>query len=84
MRRSWFAPVMLAGLFAALSGVAASAALTAQDQALVGANADHDNWHLHGRTYDNQRFSPLMQHSSHLRRQRKRNFPSIKGIADSK
>jgi alcohol dehydrogenase (cytochrome c) len=61
MRRAWFAPLMLAGLFAALSGVAASAALTAQDQALVGANGDHDNWRLHGRTYDNQRFSPLTQ-----------------------
>src|SRR5204862_7365414 len=30
-----------------------------QDQALVRADRDRDNWRLHGRTYDNQRFSPL-------------------------
>jgi len=29
------------------------------DKALVNADRDHDNWRLHGRTYDNQRFSPL-------------------------
>jgi len=32
---------------------------TSQDRALVQANSDRDNWRLHGRTYDNQRFSPL-------------------------
>ena len=30
-----------------------------QDQALVRADRDRDNWRLHGRTYDNQRFSPF-------------------------
>jgi PQQ-dependent dehydrogenase (methanol/ethanol family) len=27
----------------------------------INADADVDNWRLHGRTYDNQRFSPLTQ-----------------------
>ena len=31
------------------------------DAARLGANADQDNWRLHGRTYDNQRFSPLTE-----------------------
>jgi len=35
--------------------------MTADDRALVNANGDRDNWRLHGRTYDNQRFSPLTQ-----------------------
>ena len=29
------------------------------DAQRLGADADQDNWRLHGRTYDNQRFSPL-------------------------
>ena len=32
-------------------------AITAQDKVLIAP--DSDNWRLHGRTYDNQRFSPL-------------------------
>ncbi len=35
--------------------------MTADDRALVNAGSDRDNWRLHGRTYDNQRFSPLTQ-----------------------
>jgi PQQ-dependent dehydrogenase (methanol/ethanol family) len=35
--------------------------MTADDRALVHADSDRDNWRLHGRTYDNQRFSPLTQ-----------------------
>src|SRR4051812_16507523 len=31
------------------------------DQQRLNADADQDNWRLHGRTYDNQRFSPLIQ-----------------------
>ncbi|HEU0096574.1 MAG TPA: PQQ-binding-like beta-propeller repeat protein, partial [Rhizomicrobium sp.] len=31
------------------------------DAQRLNADADHDNWRLHGRTYDNQRFSPLTQ-----------------------
>src|SRR5215510_10100164 len=31
------------------------------DQERLNADADQDNWRLHGRTYDNQRFSPLTQ-----------------------
>ena len=27
----------------------------------INADADQDNWRLHGRTYDNQRFSPLTE-----------------------
>jgi alcohol dehydrogenase (cytochrome c) len=29
------------------------------DRLLRAANSDQDNWRLHGRTYDNERFSPL-------------------------
>ncbi|HWY63742.1 MAG TPA: PQQ-binding-like beta-propeller repeat protein, partial [Rhizomicrobium sp.] len=29
------------------------------DAQRLNADADQDNWRLHGRTYDNQRFSPL-------------------------
>ena len=36
-----------------------SAGLTADDSVLARAASDRDNWRLHGRTYDNQRFSPL-------------------------
>ncbi len=38
-----------------------TADVTVGDSALVAADNDQDNWLLHGRTYDNQRFSPLMQ-----------------------
>ena len=31
------------------------------DAQRLGADADQDNWRLHGRTYDNQRFSPLTE-----------------------
>ena len=31
------------------------------DEQRLNADADQDNWRLHGRTYDNQRFSPLTQ-----------------------
>ena len=31
------------------------------DRALLIADSDQDNWLLHGRTYDNQRFSPLKE-----------------------
>ena len=42
-----------------LNPVAADVAST--DQRLLNADSDQDNWLLHGRTYDNQRFSPLTQ-----------------------
>ena len=42
-----------------LSQVAADVAST--DQRLLNADSDQDNWLLYGRTYDNQRFSPLTQ-----------------------
>jgi PQQ-dependent dehydrogenase (methanol/ethanol family) len=44
------------GVFAA-----SSHAIRAEDRVLVRADDDADNWRLHGRTYDNQRFSPLTQ-----------------------
>src|SRR5450432_4315609 len=31
------------------------------DAQRLNADADQDNWRLHGRTYDNQRFSPLTE-----------------------
>lgn len=33
--------------------------LSNTDEQRINANSDQDNWRLHGRTYDNQRFSPL-------------------------
>ena len=42
-----------------LNPVAADVAST--DQQLLNADTDQDNWLLYGRTYDNQRFSPLTQ-----------------------
>src|ERR1700760_4996333 len=39
--------------------VAADVATTGQR--LLNADSDQDNWLLYGRTYDNQRFSPLTQ-----------------------
>ena len=38
-----------------------TANVTNSDAERRNANADLDNWRLHGRTYDNQRFSPLTQ-----------------------
>jgi len=38
-----------------------TANVTVTDRQLLGADADQDNWLLHGRTYDNQRYSPLTQ-----------------------
>jgi glucose dehydrogenase len=40
---------------------AVTANIASTDQQLLNADADQDNWLLHGRTYDNQRFSPLTQ-----------------------
>src|SRR5690348_4769560 len=36
-------------------------AVSNTDQQRTNADADQDNWRLYGRTYDNQRFSPLAQ-----------------------
>ena len=36
-----------------------TADLSNTDEQRINADADQDNWRLHGRTYDNQRFSPL-------------------------
>ncbi|HZQ40916.1 MAG TPA: PQQ-binding-like beta-propeller repeat protein [Rhizomicrobium sp.] len=38
-----------------------TANVTVTDAQLLNADKDQDNWLLHGRTYDNQRFSPLTQ-----------------------
>jgi alcohol dehydrogenase (cytochrome c) len=35
--------------------------VASSDPQLLNADADQDNWLLYGRTYDNQRFSPLTQ-----------------------
>ena len=40
---------------------AITADVTIDDAKLLNAARDPDNWLLHGRTYDNQRFSPLTQ-----------------------
>ncbi|HEX4273408.1 MAG TPA: PQQ-binding-like beta-propeller repeat protein [Rhizomicrobium sp.] len=41
-----------------------TADVTVTDAMLLGADKDRGNWLLHGRTYDNQRFSPLTQINS--------------------
>jgi alcohol dehydrogenase (cytochrome c) len=56
MRGHLFRGIVAAGLV----GMAAASAAP-QDRALIQADRDRDNWRLHGRTYDNQRFSPLTQ-----------------------
>lgn len=38
-----------------------TADVTNSDTDRANADADQENWRLHGRTYDNQRFSPLTQ-----------------------
>jgi alcohol dehydrogenase (cytochrome c) len=38
-----------------------TANVTVTDAQLLSAAQDQDDWRLHGRTYDNQRFSPLSQ-----------------------
>ena len=38
-----------------------TADVTVTDAQLLNADKDQNNWLLHGRTYDNQRFSPLTQ-----------------------
>jgi PQQ-dependent dehydrogenase (methanol/ethanol family) len=38
-----------------------TADISNSDEQRLNADADQDNWRLHGRTYDNQRFSPLTQ-----------------------
>lgn len=46
---------------AACAGTALGARYDVGDLGRINANADIDNWVLHGRTYDNQRYSPLTQ-----------------------
>ncbi len=59
MARSWLGLLLLACAWLAFGR--AAAAPSAQDRILIDAGKDRDNWRLHGRTYDNQRFSPLTQ-----------------------
>ena len=61
--RHWCRLPVLAALCLMPGGVfaASSLAMRAEDRVLVRADNDADNWRLHGRTYDNQRFSPLTQ-----------------------
>ena len=59
MKQSWLWPMVLAGCL--LCTAAGLHAMTADDRAMINAASDSDNWRLHGRTYDNQRFSPLTQ-----------------------
>ncbi len=60
MRQSWFRLLALAGACLLCTGAGLNA-MTAEDRAMINAAGDRDNWRLHGRTYDNQRFSPLTQ-----------------------
>jgi len=66
-RSVWTAPAMAFGVLASLGGLAACDGMAAASaegvtaEMLVGADADHANWITHGRTYDEQRFSPLDQ-----------------------
>jgi PQQ-dependent dehydrogenase (methanol/ethanol family) len=57
-----FRRLLLAGGCAALcAGSVAGAPYDVGDKARVNAAADQNDWLLHGRTYDNQRYSPLTQ-----------------------
>jgi glucose dehydrogenase len=60
MKPRWVRLSFLVGLSLVIRGAGLNA-MTADDRPLVNANSDRDNWRLHGRTYDNQRFSPLTQ-----------------------
>lgn len=57
----WAAPLMALGAIGLFGcgglGSGANEGVTAE--MLTGADADHANWISHGRTYDEQRFSPL-------------------------
>jgi alcohol dehydrogenase (cytochrome c) len=53
------APVAKSGPSIAIKPVTAD--ISNSDAQMLNADADQDNWRLHGRTYDNQRFSPLTQ-----------------------
>ncbi|MEM7780729.1 MAG: PQQ-dependent dehydrogenase, methanol/ethanol family [Pseudomonadota bacterium] len=58
----WAAPLLMVGAWAAsgcegLSDLATGDGVTGD--MLVAADSDHANWITHGRTYDEQRFSPL-------------------------
>src|SRR5258706_10482726 len=61
MTKAWLRLLLLTSFCLALDSAAGNSAITSQDRLLVAADRDQDNWRLHGRTYDNQRFSPLTQ-----------------------
>jgi alcohol dehydrogenase (cytochrome c) len=61
MTKAWLRPLLLTSFCLGLGNAAAAPVITAQDRTLIAADRDQDNWRLHGRTYDNQRFSPLTQ-----------------------
>src|SRR5258706_10864472 len=61
MTKAWLRLLLLTSFCLALDGAAGNSAITSQDRLLVAADRDQDNWRLHGRTYDNQRFSPLTE-----------------------
>jgi quinohemoprotein ethanol dehydrogenase len=61
-RMGWMLAAMTAAALAACGQAAPSGPPARVDEArLVNANADADNWLSYGRTYDEQRFSPLDQ-----------------------
>ena len=53
--------VVVALLLATLACTGADRTVAIDDARLVAANADSANWLTYGRTYDEQRFSPLRQ-----------------------
>src|SRR5689334_2340027 len=55
------APAPATEVAGAVVAKAITADVTIDDAKLLSAAGDQDNWLLHGRTYDNQRFSPLTQ-----------------------
>jgi quinohemoprotein ethanol dehydrogenase len=63
MGKFWLRPLFFVAFGIALGSAAtpSSKAMTGEDTVLARADSDRDNWRLHGRTYDNQRFSPLTQ-----------------------
>src|ERR1700761_1035154 len=55
------APTTTQAVDTTLVAKAITANVTVTDGMLKNAGRDQDNWLLHGRTYDNQRYSPLKQ-----------------------
>src|SRR5690349_24884642 len=84
--RKWLsvAAALTCLMLIAIGGLAARAAPVVDDRQLREANADQANWLMYGRTYDEQRFSPLQQINeatvSRLGLAWSRDLPTTRGV----